>query len=65
MYEFKVADMTCGHCVSSVTRAVKDLDASAQIEISLHARRVVVRSSASQAEIAEAIQEAGYTPTAT
>ena len=64
MYEFKVADMTCGHCVSSVTKAVKGLDASAQVEISLQARRVVVRSSASQAEIADAIREAGYTPIA-
>ena len=62
MYEFNVSDMTCGHCVSSVTKAVKDLDAQAKVEISLADKRVSVRSSVSPQEIAEAIKQAGYTP---
>jgi copper chaperone len=64
MYQFKVEDMTCGHCVSRVTKAVKAVDSQAQVEISLRDKRVNVRSSAAQAVIAEAIQEAGYTPKA-
>jgi copper chaperone len=64
MYQFNVEDMTCGHCVSRVTKAVKALDSQAEVDISLRDKRVVVRSSAAQDEIAQAIQEAGYTPKA-
>ena len=64
MYQFNVEDMTCGHCVSRVTKAVKAVDSEAQVEISLRDKRVNVRSSAARDVIADAIQEAGYTPTA-
>ena len=64
MYQFNVEDMTCGHCVSRVTKAVKALDSQAAVDISLRDKRVNVRSSAAQDEIAQAIQEAGYTPKA-
>lgn len=64
MYQFNVEDMTCGHCVSSVTKAVKAVDSQAQVDISLRDKRVNVRSSAAQDEIAEAIKDAGYTPKA-
>jgi copper chaperone len=63
MYQFNVEDMTCGHCVSRVTKAVKAIDSQAQVDISLRDKRVSVRSSATQDDIAQAIQEAGYTPT--
>jgi copper chaperone len=62
MHQFSVSDMTCGHCVSAVTKAVKSVDAQAKVEASLGDKRVVVHSTLSQQEIAEAIQEAGYTP---
>lgn len=64
MYQFSVEDMTCGHCVSRVTKAVRAVDSQAEIDISLRDKRVNVRSSAAQGEIAEAIKEAGYTPKA-
>jgi copper chaperone len=54
--------MTCGHCVSTVTKAVKGVDSRASVEISLAEKRVTVRSSLSEQEIAEAIKDAGYTP---
>lgn len=62
MYQFNVPDMTCGHCVSSVTKAVKALDSRAQVEVSLPKKQVTVLSELSQDEVREAIQEAGYTP---
>ena len=64
MYQFNVEDMTCGHCVSRVAKAVKAVDSQAQVDISLRDKRVKVQSSAAQDLIAEAIQEAGYTPKA-
>ena len=62
MPTFQVNDMTCGHCVATVTKALEGLDATAQVTIDLAAHRVVVESSESPERIAQAIRAAGYTP---
>jgi len=64
MIELKVPDMTCGHCASTITKAVKELDASAKVEISLPEHRVRVESKASREDLVRNIAEAGYTPEA-
>lgn len=64
MYQFNVPDMTCGHCVSTITKAVKTEDPKAKVEINLEQHLVKVESVLSQGEIAQQIAEAGYTPTA-
>ena len=64
MIELKVPDMTCGHCVSTITKAVKDLDASAKVEVSLPDHRVLVDTKASKEDLVRSIAEAGYTPQA-
>lgn len=64
MIEFKVSDMTCGHCASTITKAVKELDAGAKLDISLAEHLVRVESKASRADLQHAIAEAGYTPEA-
>ena len=64
MIEIKVPDMTCGHCVSTITKAVKALDAAATLDISLDEHRVRVESKASQEDLLHVIAEAGYTPEA-
>lgn len=60
MYVLKVEGMTCGHCVSAVTRAVKDVDASAKVDIDLAQQKVEVVSNESLDEIKAAVVEAGY-----
>jgi copper chaperone len=62
MIEFTVNDMTCGHCASTITRAVKEIDASGRCEIDLSAKRVRIESTHPAEEFREAIEEAGYTP---
>ena len=62
MYQFSVPDMTCGHCVSTITKAVKSEDPKAKVEISLGEHLVNVESELPQEEIAQSIAEAGYTP---
>lgn len=62
MIEFRVPDMTCGHCASTITKALKALDAAAQVDISLEAHRVRVQSSAAKEALERAIREAGYNP---
>ncbi|MFC7288957.1 heavy-metal-associated domain-containing protein [Herminiimonas glaciei] len=64
MYELKVEDMSCGHCVSKVTKTVLGVDAAAKVEVDLPQGKVRVQSSADLAEISEAITEAGYPVTA-
>jgi copper chaperone len=64
MIELKVPDMTCGHCASTITKAVKELDASAKVDISLAEHRVKVDSKASKEDLLRRIAEAGYTPQA-
>src|SRR5690349_11550824 len=40
MITFRVDDMTCGHCVATIKRAVNDVDAGAGVDIDLAAHRV-------------------------
>lgn len=63
MYQFNVPDMTCGHCASTINKAIKSEDPKAKVEISLAQRLVKVESELSEADIAQRIAEAGYTPT--
>ena len=63
MITFEVNDMTCGHCVSTITKALKATDKDAKVQIDLATHRVQVEPVlADAAELAEAIKDAGYTP---
>ena len=65
MTTFQVADMTCRHCVSAITKAVMDADADASVSIDLPTRRVEVRSiRADTTTLGAAIAAAGYTAVA-
>jgi copper chaperone len=60
MLELKVNDMTCGHCVGAVTKAVKELDPKAMVRVDLDAKRVSVDSAVPAGEVIAALEEAGY-----
>ena len=65
MTTFEVKDMTCGHCVSTITQAVKDVDQSAKLQFDLATHRVTIDSAeADVAGLSGAISRAGYTPIA-
>jgi copper chaperone CopZ len=36
--ELEVKDMTCGHCAGVITKAVKDIDAQAKVDIDVATR---------------------------
>jgi copper chaperone CopZ len=63
MTTFHVADMNCGACAGRIQRSVVDMDEKARIEVNIPERTVQITGSASDADYAEAIQDAGYTPT--
>jgi len=60
MLTLQVKGMTCGHCANAVTRAVTEVDPKAQVRVDLDAGRVEVDTSASAADVAAALAEAGY-----
>lgn len=60
MMKFTVADMTCGHCVSLITKAIVQLQADAKVDIDLASHTVAVQSDLTAEEIADAIKDAGY-----
>ena len=63
MIAFEVNDMTCGHCVSTITKALKAADSDAKVQIDLATHRVQIEPASADAdELADAIKEAGYTP---
>ncbi len=65
MYQFIVPDMTCSHCVGTITKALNEADPEAKVDIALGEHRVSVQSRYAEGRIAEVIRDAGYTPTPT
>jgi copper chaperone len=62
MLEFDVQDMSCGHCASTITKTLKQLDPQAKVEVDLEAKKVRVESGEDRATLAEALTEAGFPP---
>jgi copper chaperone len=60
---FEIDDMTCGHCVSTITNAVRSVDKGVKVQVALAPRRVQVESTEADAQgFSDAIKKAGYTP---
>ncbi len=61
MIQFEVEGMSCQHCVAAVTKAVRSLDATAQVQVKLEEGLVRVESNEAADRLGAAIAEAGYT----
>jgi copper chaperone len=61
--EFQVQGMSCQHCVTAVTNAIREHDDAAQVQVNLEAGRVTIESSRPVETLKAAIDEAGYTVT--
>lgn len=62
MIELTLPDMSCGHCVRSVTAAVQSVDPQARVEVDLPAHRVRIASERPAEAFHAALAEAGYAP---
>ena len=58
--EYRVAGMTCGHCVAAVTEEVEQVAGVSAVRVSLDGRLEVQGSSLDDAAIRAAVEEAGY-----
>lgn len=60
MYHLTVEDMTCGHCVATVEKAVKGVDPKAKVAANLEAKMVSIESEIKSYALAAAIEAACY-----
>ncbi|MDF0603451.1 heavy-metal-associated domain-containing protein [Psychromarinibacter sp. C21-152] len=58
--DFKVPEMSCGHCTAAIETSVKAADPAASVACDLGARRVRIDSALTPEELAAAIKAAGY-----
>ncbi len=63
MTKLNVPGMTCGHCKSSVEKAVAGVDADADVNVDLENRTVSIDSKVSDAALIDALKEGGYEAT--
>ncbi|HWW73525.1 MAG TPA: cation transporter [Duganella sp.] len=60
MYKLQVENMSCGHCVGAVTKAVQAIDAAAKVDVDLATKTVKIDSATPLAQLKSAIADAGY-----
>lgn len=63
---YSITGMTCGHCVNAVSSEIGKLSGVSDVQVDLSTGAVTVTSAAplSQAQVGEAVGEAGYELTA-
>jgi len=59
---FQVPDMTCGHCVKTITGAVNEAVPGAVVAVDLPTHRVTITGTDQADKVEAAIREAGYEP---
>ncbi len=57
-FHFYVGDMTCGHCETSIRKALSD---EAEVTVNLKQKRLAVKSHKTAAELTELLKAAGFT----
>ncbi len=59
----KVEDMTCGHCASTITKAVEAGLPGTRVQADPATKLVAIRGTRDLAKVEALISSAGYTPT--
>lgn len=63
LISYRIGDMTCGHCVSTITKAITALDDGATVDADIAKHLLSVKSvKLGAAEVQKAIEVAGYSP---
>lgn len=62
MLEFKLPDMSCGHCASTVAKTCQLVDPNAKVEVDLAGKNVKIQSAEEPTEFVQALTEAGFPP---
>lgn len=62
MIELTLPDMSCGHCVRTITETVQALDPAATVAPDLPSHTVKIETVAADETVRAALTEAGYPP---
>ena len=60
MFSLEIPNMTCGHCVRTITETVQAADPAASVQADLAAHSVQVQTSEPREQLAARLKEAGY-----
>lgn len=62
--EFKVPDMSCGHCTATVASALEAVAGVDEAQVSLEKKiaKVFIEQGVVESTLYDAVREAGYTP---
>jgi len=63
MLKLKIENMTCNHCISLVTKAIKQQEGSALVEVDLSTNTATIDSLLDEQDIITALDEIGYSAT--
>ena len=58
--ELSVKDMSCGHCVQSITKAIQALDANSTVAANLTDRTIKVDTAASEEAVKATLSTIGF-----
>ena len=58
--ELTLPDMTCGHCVKTVTQVVQQLDPAARVQADLSHHKVTVETTTPTETLKAALADEGY-----
>lgn len=62
MISLHIPNMNCGGCARGVTKAIREVDASARVEPDLTARTITVETTAAEPQVRKALADAGFAP---
>ncbi|WP_208293504.1 heavy-metal-associated domain-containing protein [Zophobihabitans entericus] len=55
-----VNNMSCGHCVKTVTKAIQSIDSAAKVDVDLAKKEVAITGNVSLEAAIKAINDAGF-----
>ncbi|GAA3862680.1 heavy-metal-associated domain-containing protein [Celeribacter arenosi] len=60
MSVFSVPDMSCSHCVTTITEALEAVDDAIEVTPDLEKRSILIRTQAGDEAVMKALLDAGY-----
>lgn len=60
--KFSIPDMSCGHCVASIEKAITALDANASVACDLEGRIVAIETNTPAENVEAALRKIGFEP---
>lgn len=63
MTKLNVPEMSCGHCIAAIEKAVAGVDADARVTTDLENRTVSIESAIADAALIDALKAGGYEST--